>query len=106
MDTDPAQEIEELKQEVEELRDVTLDTNKQVHKMRRSARWALLFQIVWWVLVLAASGATYYYYIAPYVDQISRGYGNVKNFEMQIGSWFAQFGQQPQTNNLAPAQNQ
>jgi len=88
-------EIDELKQEVEELKAVTEDTNRIVHKMRRSARWAMLFQIVWWLTVLGVSGATYYYFVQPYVTKAVEAYGGAKDLQLQVENWFAQFGRTP-----------
>lgn len=89
MDTD----IEELKGEVEELKALTQDTNRIVHGMRRGQRWRTLFSVVWWVAIVAVSGATYYYYVQPYVEEIMKGYDNAKGFQVQVQDWFAQFGQ-------------
>ena len=92
MDTDNGSEIEELKQEVEELKAITQDTNRQVHKMRRSNRWALLFRIIWWLTILGVTGAAYYYYLQPYVERAMDAYNNTKDLQVQVQDWFAQFG--------------
>jgi hypothetical protein len=88
MDTD----IEELKQEVEELKALTADTNKTIHKMRRSQRWATILSIVWWLTVAGVSGAVYYYYFQPYIQAIMSTYGDAKDFQVQIQDLFANFG--------------
>ncbi len=85
-------EIDELKHEVEELKAMSVDTNRMVHKMRRSQRWHTLFQIVWWLSVAGITGAAYYYYVQPYVDQALKAYSNTKDLQVQVQDWFAQFG--------------
>lgn len=90
------QEIDELKAEVEELKQITADTNRVVRGMRRSQRWHTLFQIVWWLSVLGITGAAYYYYVQPYVQQILDSYNNAKGFEVQVQDFFAKFGKQGQ----------
>ncbi|MDE2071124.1 MAG: hypothetical protein KGI70_00060 [Patescibacteria group bacterium] len=85
-------EIQSLKKEVDELKSLTLDTNRTVHKMRRAAWWGRLWGIVWWLLIFGASGAAYYYYVQPYVNTIMKEYGNAKDLQLQVQNWFAQFG--------------
>jgi hypothetical protein len=67
-------EIAELRSLVKKNLALTEDTNRMVHKMRRAAMWGRLFQIVWWVGVIAVSGAAYYYYLQPYVSSIEHFY--------------------------------
>jgi hypothetical protein len=95
-----ATDLDELKQEIEDLRAVNEDTNRQIHKMRRGARWAMLFQILWWLTIAGITGAAYYYYVQPYVDKITKGYGSAKNVELQIQNWFAQFGHSGTTTEI------
>lgn len=90
--------------ETEELRDlikkniaITEETHRIVRGMRSSQRWGRFFAIVWWLAILAVSGATYYYYVQPYVDTVVRAYGSTQNFETQVQDFFKNFGQkQPQ----------
>lgn len=91
-------EIDALKQEVEELKVLTEDTNRQVHKMRRSARWGLLFQILWWLSVIGVTGAAYYYYVQPYIQKVEefyleaqQGAPQAQNWQQQLGQWFGQY---------------
>jgi hypothetical protein len=85
-------EIEDLKQEVAELKEVVADTNKTLHGMRRSQRWGTIFRIVWWLTIVGVTGAAYYYFVQPYVEQVMSTYDNAKDFQVQIQDWFAQFG--------------
>ena len=87
MDQDTGSEIDELKQEVEELRAVTEDTNRQVHKMRRSARWAMLLQLLWWLTIFGVTGAAYYYYVQPYVVKVENMYFKTQQGVAQVQGW-------------------
>ncbi len=85
-------EIDDLKQEVAELKELVAETNHAVHGMRRSQRWATIFRIFWWLTIVGITGAAYYYYVQPYVQQVMSGYDNAKDFQVQVQDWFAQFG--------------
>lgn len=86
-------EIDDLKQEVEELKALTVDTNHQIRKMRRSQRLHTIFTIVWWLTIVGVTGAAYYYYVQPYVQKIMDTYGDAQNFQSQVEDWFSQFRQ-------------
>lgn len=86
-------DIEALKQEVEELKEMTADTNRQVHKMRRGARWGLLLQLVWWLTILGITGAAYYYYVQPYVQKIEQFYLSAQHGAQQAQGWESQVQQ-------------
>ena len=87
MDSD----TEALKQQLEELKRITVDTNRVIHGMRRGQRWRSFFGILWWAAVIGFSGVTYYYYVQPYVDQAQHAYGNAQNFQSQIQDFLSQF---------------
>ena len=88
MDTD----IEDLKQEVESIKAVTVDTNKMVHGMRRSQRWRSFMTLLWWTFIVGASVWSYYL-IQPYINQATAAYGNTRDLQVQVQDWFAKFGQ-------------
>lgn len=89
-------EIDELKHQIEELKEMTAETNHTVRKMRRSQRWHTLFQIIWWLTIVGVTGATYYLYVQPYVEQVMNAYDNTKDLQVQVQDWFAQFGRKTQ----------
>jgi hypothetical protein len=62
-------ELNELKELVK--RDITLatETNHMLRDMRRSARLGLVFQIIYWLLILGVLGAGYYY-VSPYINEL------------------------------------
>jgi hypothetical protein len=86
-------DIQEIKQMAKRALALAEDTNRTVHRMRRSAQWARFFQIVWWVAILAVSGAAYYYYLQPYVDRLEQLYGQVEGVNQQGQSWSAELQQ-------------
>ena len=65
-----ASEIDELKELARRNMAVTEDTNRMVHKMRRSQWWGRVFQFLWWAGIIVISGAAYYYYLQPYMAQL------------------------------------
>lgn len=80
-------EITELKQEIAELKEVTHDTNRMMHKMRRGQRWHTIFAIVWWLTIVGVTGAAYYYYIQPYVDRAVQTYSQVQDSAQKAATW-------------------
>ncbi len=91
--------LEEVKELVKKDLAMTQDTNRIVHKMQRAARWGRFFQIVWWVAILAVSGAAYYYYLQPYVDKLQGAYANLQatgqkaqSLETQVQNFFKNIG--------------
>jgi len=88
-------EIAELKREVEELKTLTVDTNRMMHGMRRGQRWRSFVSILWWLTILGLTGASYYF-IQPYINQAMQTYGDTKDIQVQVQDWFAQFGNKTQ----------
>jgi hypothetical protein len=90
-----ATDLEELKHEVESLRAITQDTNRQVHKLRRAAWWGRLWSVVWWLTIFGVSSAAYYYYLQPYVQKVENLYlgaqhsaSQAQSFEQQAAQYF------------------
>jgi hypothetical protein len=79
---------------IDEILRITKDTNRMVHKMRRSQLWGRFYQVVWWIAILAISGAAYYYYAQPYVDKLTQLYAQVEQGGQQaqsVGSQLSSF---------------
>jgi len=79
---------------IDEILRITKDTNRMVHKMRRSQLWGRFYQVVWWIAILAISGAAYYYYAQPYVDKLTQLYAQVESGGAQaqsVGSQLSSF---------------
>lgn len=95
-DTEPS-ELEDLRAEVEELRELTADTNKVVHKMRRGIWWGRLWTIAMWLVFFGISGAAYLYYLQPLVTKAQEYYlhfqtqaGQAQSWEQQAAQFFKQ----------------
>ena len=84
-------EFKALQDELKRVETLSADTNRMVHSMRRSQRWHSFVSIVWWLLIIGLTGASYFYF-QPYVQQAQSAYGNAKDFQLQIQDFFAQFG--------------
>ena len=63
---------------IDEILRITKDTNRIVHKMRRSILWGRFFLVSWWVIIIAVSGVTYYVYAQPYVNRLEQLYMQVE----------------------------
>jgi hypothetical protein len=87
-----ATDIEVLKQEIEELKAISKDTNRSVRKMRSSQRMHTFFTVLWWLTIVGVTGYTYITYVQPYVEKITSAYDNTKDLQAQVQEWFAQFG--------------
>jgi hypothetical protein len=83
-------EIDELKELVRRNIAIAENTNHLVRRMRRAQQWGRFFQIVWWILIIAVSGATYYLYFKPYVGKVEQLYGQVRSGTDQVQSWNTQ----------------
>ncbi len=88
MDTD----IEELRDLLKKNIALTEETYRIVQSMRSAARWSRFFSLLWWAIVLAVSGATYYYWLQPYVEKAQQAYTSGQGFEQQLQDYVKQFG--------------
>jgi hypothetical protein len=86
---------------IDQILTITKDTNRMVHKMRRSQLWGRFYQVVWWVLILAVSGVSYYYFAQPYVNKIEQLYAQVgqstaqaESLQSEVSGFFGNFLQQ------------
>ncbi len=86
MDNDPR---------IDQMLEITKDTNRMVHKMRRAQLWGRFYMVAWWVLVAAVSGYTYYVYAQPYVNQLEKMYAQVgqttaqaQSLQSEVSSFF------------------
>src|SRR5579859_5135657 len=89
-------ELKELKELVRRNIALSEDTNRAVHRMRRSVVWGRLFQLVWWVAIFALSGYAYYYYLQPYVVKLEQLYEQVQKGGQQAQSAMQQLQQEEQ----------
>jgi uncharacterized membrane protein len=91
-------DIEELKELVKQNLAATEESNRMLRKIRRSARWAWILQLVWWVVIAVVTGAAYYYYVQPYVQKIEHLYGlskeQTQSFNDQVTNFLKFFNQQ------------
>jgi hypothetical protein len=98
-----------MEPKMEDIYRLTLDTNRMVHKMRRGLIWGRLFQVVWWIAILAISGYTYYVYAQPYVDKLIKSYaqvqqtiGQAQNISSQSSGYFGNLMQYVQQYGHMP----
>ena len=96
-------EIAELKREVEELKTLTVDTNRMMHGMRRGQRWRSFVSILWWVFIVGASVGSYYL-VQPYLQNAIDAYTGIQQsakttqgWQQQAQDFFGKYLTQPQT---------
>ena len=92
-------EINELKALVKQNLAMTEDMGRTLRKMRRAQKWGSFFQTIWWMLIIAVSGATYYLYFQPYVGKLEQLYEQVGGSNQSPG-WNASI--QNFFKNIAP----
>ncbi len=56
---------DEIKELLKQNQALLIENNKLLHKIRRSALWAMVFRLVWLVAFLGFPVALYYYVIKP-----------------------------------------
>lgn len=88
-----ANDLDELRAEVEELREVSEDTNRVVHKMRRGIWWGRLWTIAMWLVFFGVSGAAYLYYVEPLVTKAQEYYMHFQQQSAQAQNWEQQASQ-------------
>jgi hypothetical protein len=65
-------------EKMDELLDLTRENNELLHDLRGRARWALVFRVIYWSLILASVFGVYYY-LQPYTDSIKANFGMFKD---------------------------
>ncbi len=77
---------QDVKRELEEIREISEENNRMLHSMRRSARIGMFIRAIYWLIILgAAVGA--FYYLQPYLDSLLRVYKNVEQTQQRISSF-------------------
>jgi len=82
MDSD----IEALKVEVKELRAIAVDTNRIIHGMRSSQRRHAFISVLWWLLVIGTTVASYLY-IQPYLQKAQDAYTGFQQQSQKVEGW-------------------
>jgi hypothetical protein len=110
MDTDTTDGLDELRAEVEELRQVSEDTNRVVHKMRRGIWWGRIWNLAMWIVFFGISGAAYLYYVQPLVTKAQQYYlhfqqqaGQAQSWEQQASEFFKQLFTPPSSPSVPPS---
>ena len=95
-------EIAALKKEVEELKAVTIDTNRMLHGMRRNQRWHSFGTLLWWAAIIGVSVWSYYF-IQPYLQKALDAYSGIQQntetaqgWQQQAQDFFKNLGQPTQ----------
>jgi hypothetical protein len=73
---------------LKEIHRLTLDNNRQLHKMRRSAFWGRLVSFVVYAALLIAPLWFYMQYLAPVVDQMFKTVSEIQGTGAQASVQF------------------
>ena len=77
-------QIEELKELVRQNIALSTETNKIVRGMRNTGRMGVVMKIIFWIIIIASSVASYYYFL-PYFTKIEKWYTGIQNGAQQAG---------------------
>lgn len=73
---------------LKEIHRLALDTNRQVHKMRRAAFWGRVVSFIVYAALLIAPLWFYMQYLAPVVDQMFQTVGQIQGSGAQASAQF------------------
>ncbi len=74
----------QIKALLEENLQLAKDNNAMLHKIRGVQRWAQIYRVFYWIIIIALSFGSYYF-IQPYIGKVlnvySGGVSDVKNIK-------------------------
>ncbi len=94
---------------IDQILEITKDTNRIVHKMRRSMLWGRFFYLLVWLILILGPAAAYYFYFQSYVQpyivkvqqleaQLQQANQTTQTYQNQISSFFGTFTQHSATS--------
>jgi len=75
MDSDD-NDIQELRERVDELFELTKESQKMIRSMYRTARWSAFFSVIKWALIIAITVGSLYY-VQPFVTSFMKTYDSL-----------------------------
>ena len=84
-------EIESLKKEIEELKEVTKDNNRLLRGIHARARITMIFNIIKWAIIIGVSVGAFYY-IQPFLETLMKTYSSISSLSGVGGSMSEQKG--------------
>jgi hypothetical protein len=90
---------------LEDIYRLALDTNRTIHKMRRSMLWGRFFYILVWLVLILGPAAAYYFYFQSYVQpymtkiqqfeaQLQAANKQTQTYQSEISGFFGNIAQQ------------
>lgn len=67
----------EEKHQFSEMYRMVKENNQMLYRIRRAARWGIIFRIFYWMVIIGLSVGTYYY-IQPYLDALGGVFEELK----------------------------
>ena len=90
---------------IDQILEITKDTNRTIHKMRRSMLWGRAATVIIWLAFIFGPVIAYYFYFQSYVQpymqkiqqfetQLQAANQQTQNYQSEISSFFGNFMQQ------------
>ncbi len=67
----------EEKELLQKVHDLSEENSRILHGIRRSHRWATIFRIFYWIIIIGVSVGAFYY-IQPYIDSVMKAYKGIQ----------------------------
>jgi hypothetical protein len=72
------QEIKEMREELEEIKEMMVENSKMIKRLHNAYRISYSVSIIKWVIIIGFTLGTFYY-IQPYLENILKLYGSINS---------------------------
>ena len=72
------QEIKEMRDDLDEIKEMMVENNKMVRRLHNAYRISYAVSIIKWVIIIGFTLGTFYY-IQPYLENILKLYGSINS---------------------------
>jgi hypothetical protein len=76
-------EIQELKEEIEDLAKITKDNNSVLRRIQQQGRLSLFVNILYWMVIIGSMFGAYYYF-QPFIGTFKEKYNQLINIPQKI----------------------
>lgn len=72
------QEIKEIRDDLDEIKEMVVENNKMIRRLHTAYRISYTVSIIKWVIIIGFTLGTFYY-IQPYLENILKLYGSINS---------------------------
>jgi hypothetical protein len=72
------QEIKEMRDDLDEIKEMMVENNKMIRRLHNAYRISYAVSIIKWVIIIGFTLGTFYY-IQPYLENILKLYGSINS---------------------------